>query len=152
MEPEKVISFHFLHTTNQCHQVPVIAIFTKFDGLLTEAYTELTDDGWGEEEALDGMSERAEKLLQTHFRKPLSEAEFPPSDYVRLNGDLSKHFLRKHKFMFSSELIDMREPTSSCNELIQKTANALTDETLRLLFVSVQQNNIDVCIQYALEK
>ena len=36
-------------------------------------------------------------------------------------------------------------------ELIQKTATALTDDTLRLLFVSVQQNNIDLCIQFAVE-
>jgi hypothetical protein len=43
----------------------------------------------------------------------------------------------------------MREKTSSCKELIEKTADALTDDTLRLLLVSVQQNNIDLCIHYA---
>lgn len=46
----------------------------------------------------------------------------------------------------------MRVDTSNCNELIGKTAKALTDDTLRLLFVSVQQNNINLCIEYALEK
>lgn len=49
----------------------------------------------------------------------------------------------------SSSCIDMREETSNCNDLIEKTANALTDDTLRLLFISVQQNNIDLCIRYA---
>lgn len=43
----------------------------------------------------------------------------------------------------------MRAETSDCRELIEKTANALSDETLKLLFVSVQQNNIDVSIIYA---
>jgi hypothetical protein len=43
----------------------------------------------------------------------------------------------------------MRKETSSCMELIEKTADALTDETLKLLFVSVQQNNIDLRIRYA---
>jgi hypothetical protein len=43
----------------------------------------------------------------------------------------------------------MREEISNCKKLIEKTANALDDDTLRLLFVSVQQNNIDLCIWYA---
>ncbi|KIM80056.1 hypothetical protein PILCRDRAFT_9929 [Piloderma croceum F 1598] len=44
----------------------------------------------------------------------------------------------------------MRKEDSNCGELIEKTANALDDDRLKLLFVSVQQNNIDICIQYTL--
>ena len=40
---------------------------------------------------------------------------------------------------------------SSCVELINKTANVLNDDRLKLLFVSVQQNNIDICIHYAIQ-
>jgi hypothetical protein len=43
----------------------------------------------------------------------------------------------------------MRAEGSNCSELIEKTANALNSDTLKLLFVSVQQNNIDLCIYYA---
>jgi hypothetical protein len=43
----------------------------------------------------------------------------------------------------------MRAEESSCNELVEKTANALNSDTLKLLFVSVQQNNINLCIWYA---
>jgi hypothetical protein len=46
---------------------------------------------------------------------------------------------------------DMRKEDSNCIELIEKTANVLDDDTLKLLFVSVQQNNIDICIQHALQ-
>ena len=46
---------------------------------------------------------------------------------------------------------DMRKEDSSCIELIEKTANVLDDDRLKLLFVSVQQNNIDICIQHALQ-
>ncbi|KAF7345921.1 GTP-binding protein [Mycena venus] len=112
-------------------KVPVIAIFTKFDGLVTEAYTDLLDDGSSKKEARNGAVKRAEELLETSFRKPLSEMRFPPSDYVRLD--------------------DMRKDTNNCNDLIATTAKALNDDTLRLLFVSVQQNNFDVCIEYAVE-
>ena len=34
--------------------------------------------------------------------------------------------------------------------LIEKTASSLDDTALAMLFVSVQQNNIDLCVQYAI--
>jgi hypothetical protein len=46
---------------------------------------------------------------------------------------------------------DMRKDDSNCGELIERTANVLDDDRLKLLFVLVQQNNIDICIRYALQ-
>jgi len=34
--------------------------------------------------------------------------------------------------------------------LIEKTASSLDDTALKMLFVSVQQNNIELCIQYTI--
>jgi len=34
--------------------------------------------------------------------------------------------------------------------LIEKTASSLDDSALKMLFVSVQQNNIELCIRYAI--
>ncbi|KAJ6452574.1 hypothetical protein C8R45DRAFT_638930 [Mycena sanguinolenta] len=116
-------------STDVTGKVPIIAIFTKFDGLMTEAYTELINAGHSPED--EQLSKRAQEMLTNYFQQPLKEARFPPSDYVQLD--------------------DMREEDSSCNELVEKTANALTDDTLRLLFVSVQQNNIHLCVHYAVE-
>ncbi|KAJ6455168.1 hypothetical protein C8R45DRAFT_1188295 [Mycena sanguinolenta] len=96
--------------------VPVIAIFTKFDGLITEAFSELTEQGQSFLNAKNGA-------------RPLNTTKFRPSDFVRLD--------------------DMRMDQSDCIDLINKTANALSDDTLKLLFVSVQQNNIDLCINWA---
>jgi hypothetical protein len=36
--------------------------------------------------------------------------------------------------------------------LIEKTASSLDDAALKMLFVSVQQNNIEICIQYAINE
>ena len=36
--------------------------------------------------------------------------------------------------------------------LIEKTASSLDDTALRMLFVSVQQNNIELCIRCAIEE
>ena len=49
-------------------------------------------------------------------------------------------------------LADMRETANNCAELIEKTANVLDDDTLKLLFVSVQENNINLCICSAVKQ
>ena len=36
-------------------------------------------------------------------------------------------------------------------ELIQKTADSLDNLALKMLFVSVQQNNLELCIKYAIK-
>ena len=36
--------------------------------------------------------------------------------------------------------------------LIESTASSLDDAALKMLFVSVQQNNIELCIQHATER
>ena len=36
-------------------------------------------------------------------------------------------------------------------DLIEKTASSLDDTALKMLFVSVQQNNIDLCVRYAIK-
>ncbi|KAJ6455187.1 hypothetical protein C8R45DRAFT_846054 [Mycena sanguinolenta] len=109
--------------------VPVIAIFTKFDGLITEAFSDLTEQGQSFLNAKNGARERAQAILTSNFIGPLNTTKFRPSDFVRLD--------------------DMRREQSDCIDLINKTANALSDDTLKLLFVSVQQNNIDLCIGQA---
>jgi hypothetical protein len=46
----------------------------------------------------------------------------------------------------------MQQDVTTCLELIEKTAQAIDDSALKLLFVSVQQSNIDLCIRSAIEK
>ncbi|KAJ7211622.1 GTP-binding protein [Mycena pura] len=115
--------------TNIRGKVPVIVIFTKFDGLATRAFQELKDDGYSRSDAQREKDQRAEQLLTTDFIEPLKSRKVPPSDYLHL--------------------ADMDKDMTNCNELMEKTAKALTDDNLRLLFVSVQQNNVDLCIKYA---
>ncbi|KAJ6585478.1 hypothetical protein B0H19DRAFT_925856 [Mycena capillaripes] len=122
---------HFFNTS-ATGKVPVISIFTKFDGLLTEAVSQLVDEGYSWEDAEGLQTEQAGKMLTDNFEKPLMSSKFPPANLVRLD--------------------DMREETSDCKELIEKTADALSDATLKLLFVSVQQNNIDLCIRHVMKE
>ncbi|KAK7026320.1 GTP-binding protein [Favolaschia claudopus] len=76
------------------------------------------------------QNERAREMLETNFLGPLKSKQYPPAGYVQLDN--------------------MLEKTSSCHELIETTANTIDDKALQLLFVSVQQNNVNVCIRYAI--
>ena len=51
-----------------------------------------------------------------------------------------------HAGLHSSEIGKHQEQVKV---LIEKTASSLDDTALKMLFVSVQQNNIELCIQYA---
>ena len=46
----------------------------------------------------------------------------------------------------------MHKEHPDINKLIEKTASALDDNALKLLFISVQRNNIDLCIEAAIER
>ncbi|KAJ7150769.1 hypothetical protein C8R46DRAFT_1124095 [Mycena filopes] len=118
--------------TNFQGKVPVIAIFTKLDGLADRAFTMLVDDGKTPEEALGGTAGKTAELLETNFLARLQATDHPPSDYVQLE--------------------DMREESSNCKDLIEKTADSITDEGLSLLLVSVQQNNINLSIRFAVNR
>ena len=86
----------------------------------------------------------ATEMLITDFIEPLKVAASGPIAYVRLEGKPSGY--NSLHLLFAVVHIDMRENATDCKELIDKTANALNNDILKLLFVSVQQNNIDLSI------
>ena len=51
-------------------------------------------------------------------------------------------------------MVDLHSETGNHQDqvkvLIEKTASSLDDTALKILFVSVQQNNIDLCVQCAI--
>jgi hypothetical protein len=130
-------------------EVPVIAIFTKFDGLVTNAFIELRKT-LNLKEAKKKMLEMATEMLSTDFIEPLKVAASGPIAYVRLEGKPSGY--NSLHLLLAVVHIDMREKASDCKELINETANALNDDVLKLLFVSVQQNNIDTSIRFSVKK
>ena len=46
----------------------------------------------------------------------------------------------------------MHEPGAGCNDLIEKTTAALSSENLQQLFLSTQQNNIELCVIYGVKR
>jgi len=46
----------------------------------------------------------------------------------------------------------MHKSGADCNDLIEKTAAALSSEELQQLFLSTQQTNIEICLKYGIQK
>ncbi|KAF8152418.1 hypothetical protein B0H34DRAFT_800853 [Crassisporium funariophilum] len=108
--------------------VPVVAIFMKFDDLIKQVYIRGQDKTENTKKAL--------VTLEKKFKEPLSRYKFPPRAYVR--------FMAIHKHNGNHQ--------EQVGELIKQTAASIDNLALKMLFVTVQQNNLEVCIQYAVEK
>jgi len=114
-------------TEIQHNLVPVIGIFTKFDDLVKQVY----------DRSLTMVENRqvALSVLDKKFQAPLRELKFPPKAYLRLEK------MQK----------DDGNHQDQVKELIEKTADSLDDLALKMLFVSVQQNNLELCLKYAVK-
>jgi len=123
----------------------VVAIFTKFDDLINQVY----DMDLEEEE----NCHVALQALENKFRKPLDEYNYPPRAYVRFEGMFC---------LISAQSVDLKprlrtgihddegNHQDQVKKLIENTASSLDTPALRMLFVSVQQNNMELCIEYAI--
>ncbi|KAK7448833.1 hypothetical protein VKT23_013562 [Stygiomarasmius scandens] len=106
--------------------VPVIAILTKFDDFMIQVAGKL------KRHEREG---KALRELEEKFEIPLKGFQFPPKAMLHLKG------MQK----------DNGGHQEQVKELIEKTADSLHDPALKLLFVSIQQNNMELCIKYAIK-
>ncbi|KAF8334528.1 hypothetical protein F5887DRAFT_892641 [Amanita rubescens] len=111
--------------------VPLVVIFTKFDGQIACQFVNLTDANLKDEDKWETAREIAEITFQKVYLPKVLDAKYPPKAYVRLE--------------------DMDLPENNCVELTQQTADAINDDTMHQLFVSTQMNNLDLCVTSALE-
>jgi len=117
--------------------VPVIVIFTKFDSVLLRSYQELRNTGMSVRDAKAARDQQmtiAKSILTKDFLGELQspEVKFPPTAHLHVTN--------------------MHKEGHDCSHLIETTAGAITDDALKMLFVSVQQNNINLCTEYAMKR
>ncbi|KAF8343737.1 hypothetical protein F5887DRAFT_1062132 [Amanita rubescens] len=108
--------------------VPLVVVFTKFDGQIATEFVNLTDSK--DEDKWERAREIAEFTFQKVYLPKILDVKFPPKAYVLLE--------------------DMDLPEKTCAELSQQTADAINDDSIHQLFVSTQINNLDLCIKSAL--
>jgi hypothetical protein len=127
--------------------VPVIAVFTKFDALEMKAYQDLLDKDCPREEAKAQASNYALESIKGHVES-LYKKPHPPMGHVYLRGDKSALMHTTYYNVAS----DMYKPDANCHELSKQTAAVINDDTLQHLFVSTQQNNLELCVEYSIKQ
>ncbi|KAJ7854363.1 hypothetical protein B0H13DRAFT_2579013 [Mycena leptocephala] len=127
-------------------EVPVIAIFTKCDGLFTEVRGAHLAGGMDPNELNTKCINKVEEILTARF-EALRQRRFAPAAHVNTQ-DMGepRHSGTTQKKAFAAT------QDECVKKLVQVTAGALTNEALQLLFVSVQRNNLDLCAFYAIRR
>ncbi|KAF8267521.1 hypothetical protein EI94DRAFT_1730201 [Lactarius quietus] len=106
--------------------VPVIAVFTKYDQFLRNVKMDVSD--YPDKYPDSNGNEVAEKLFQDHYVRPLGNN----AKYVRL------------------EKMHMKD--SRCDNLVEETAAALNEDTVVLMLLAVQRGNIELSVKSALSR
>jgi hypothetical protein len=73
--------------------VPLVAIFTKFDGQIATAFVNLTDSK--DEDRWEKAREIADMIFQEVYLPKVFNAKYPPKTYVRLEGENYEGFFLK---------------------------------------------------------
>ena len=91
--------------------------------------------------------------LEKKFKKPLSSYKCHPCAYVRFEG---QSFVIQQLILGLMPHLaihnDEGNHQEQVGELIKQTAASINDLALKMLFVTVQQNNLDVCIECAVNR
>ena len=100
--------------------------------------------------------QNAENIVEERFRKPLYSYAFPPRADVCFEGKCWV-FLCQSVDLWAQPNADLHTSETGKHQnqvkvLIEKTVSSLDDTALKMLFVSVQQNNIEECIRYAINE
>ena len=129
--------------------MPVIAIITKFDAMDDKAFAELVKRGRSEDEARDEAPRHAVKMFEEEIKDVLYENKYPPKGHVLLRGKLARNHNMMRKLRSAA---DMNHDNATCDELVSCTAGAIDNVALKLLFVVVQQRNLVLCMQSAIDE
>ncbi|KAJ7488023.1 hypothetical protein FB451DRAFT_1126422 [Mycena latifolia] len=123
--PSAEFELAFFNAKSSPGKFPVIAVFTKFESLLDEAYDSLPEDDDLSDAERD---EKACKVAQLKFEgtvlKAIQSTKYPPNEVVQLQN--------------------LNEAATGCAALTEKTYAAIQDETLLALFALAQRNSIIV--------
>ncbi len=106
-----------------------------------------------EKKGLQKSRKEAAKLLHDKLKAPLHGFKSPPKAYICLEGMVCKWLCQCILLLKrGTELQDDNgNHQEQVKELIQQTADSLDNLALKMLLVSVQQNNLELCIRYAIK-
>ncbi|KAJ7915739.1 hypothetical protein B0H13DRAFT_1610140, partial [Mycena leptocephala] len=107
-------------------EVPVIAVFTKYEAFKRNVRMDLEDEAAGELDDIEGRTHHeSQRRFETHWLKPLGESP----TFVRLE--------------------EMNKPDRRCDELVRTTMDALNSDAVTLMLVAVQKWNLELSVRRA---
>ena len=125
-------------------EVPVIAVFTKYDQFLRNVGMQLAD--YPDEYPDGNVSDVAEKLFQEYYLHPLGD-DF---GYVRLESGFRVNC--QVYFTCWCSLAEMHREDGRCDKLIENTAMALNEDIVTLMLLAVQRGNLELSVKIALNR
>jgi hypothetical protein len=126
-------------------QVPVIAVFTKYDQFRRNIGIKL-EDQQRDPSLLDA---EVESVFNEHYMAGLPGPPSPP--FVRLESeDFDDH---RDMYFIKLSPAGMHKPEQQCNGLIKITVNALSGAVVALMLLAVQRDhNLELSIDYAINR
>ncbi|KAH9001816.1 hypothetical protein EDB86DRAFT_2801321 [Lactarius hatsudake] len=118
------LDLRFLKDICPDQNVPVVVLFTKYDQFRKNVKIDVEDYGNPD----DKVSEVAEKIFREHYLQPLGDGV----GFVRLE--------------------QMHRQNRRCDDLIEKTAAALNEDTVALMLLTVQKGNLQLSVKTALNR
>jgi hypothetical protein len=118
------------------------------DALDKKASNELKNQGKSFRDAKREAPERAAAMFKDNYISKLDKVKHRPSQIVQLRGTCMISYCLSIQLVNS----DMHKPGTRCNELLSSTAKALNPKALKLLYRSMQQNNLELYVEHAVKK
>jgi len=107
-------------------------LWTKTDSLDLDKIKQLMKEGNNQTEAMEQAPKKAWDDFEKKNYPIFNRFKYPPKAYV----------------VFRS----MHKSGADCNDLIKKMAAALGSEELQQLFLSTQQNSVEICLKYGIQR
>ena len=91
------------------------------------------------------VSEAAKSLFEEHYLHPLGD----DVKYVRLESGFR---VKSQCYRLTSQCCstEMHRPNGRCDDLIEKTAAALSEDAVALMLLAVQKGNVELSVKVAL--
>jgi hypothetical protein len=122
----------------------VIAVFTKYDQFRRNVQMKLEDQG--SDTGPELLNAEVEKVFNEQYLANLTGS--PPVVCLE-----SENFVNEHIMYYANScLTGMHRPGQQCTELIEKTANGLSESVVVLMLLAVQKHNLELSMREAVRR
>jgi len=136
-----------LGLTRGIFQVPVIALFTKYEQFKRDIKMKLEDENEDDHPLAEtDIGTEVKRVFEQQYLAGLCG----PPPFICLESEY--FFLPTDLYFDNLCPTGMHENGQQCTDLINLTANSLSSDVVALMLVAVQKDNLGVSINYAIAR